>query len=90
MVFGMATKKITITLPIEQVDRVGVLVQEGRAASVSGFVKRAVGAALDDEAGWGAELARALAESGGPLSPEEQAWADEVLKGSAPQRGEVA
>ena len=82
MVFGMVTKKITITLPLEQVDRVRTLVEEGRADSVSGFVKRAVGVALDDEAGWGATLAEALEESGGPLSSEERAWADDVLSGS--------
>lgn len=81
MVFGMATKKITITLPVEQVARVRALVDDGRADSVSGFVKRAVGVALDDDAGWGAALAQALEESGGPLSPEERAWADEVLSG---------
>jgi len=82
MVFDMATKKITITLPVEQVDRVRALVDDGRADSVSGFVKHAVGVALDDDAGWGAALARALEESGGPLSPEERAWADEMLGGS--------
>ena len=82
MVFDMATKKITITLPVEQVDRVRALVDDGRADSVSGFVKRAVGVALDDDAGWGAALAQALEESGGPLSPEERSWADEVLSGS--------
>ena len=82
MVIGMATKKITITLPVEQVDRVRALVEEGRLDSVSGFVKRAVGLALDDLAVWGATLAEALEESGGPLTPEERAWADEVLSGS--------
>ena len=82
MVIGMATKKITITLPVEQVDRVRALVEEGRADSLSGFVKRAVGVALDDLAVWGATLAEALEESGGPLTPEERAWADEVLSGS--------
>lgn len=82
MVFDMATKKITITLPVEQVDRVRALVDDGRADSVSGFVKRAVGVALDDDAGWGAALAQALEQSGGPLSTEERAWADEVLSGS--------
>ena len=90
MVIDMAAKKITITLPVEQVNRVRALVQEGRADSVSGFVKRAVGVALDDEAGWGAALAQALAESGGSLSPEEQAWADDILRGSARRSRAVA
>ena len=90
MVIGMATKKITITLPVEQVDRVRALVEDGRADSVSGFVKRAVGVALDDLAGWRAALAEALEESGGPLSPEEQAWADDVLSGSTRSTRAVA
>jgi len=49
------------------------------APSVSGFVQRAVAVALDDVAGWGAMLAEALRQTGGRLSDEERAWADEVL-----------
>ena len=79
MVIGMATKKVTITLDEMQLDRVRALVEEGAAPSVSGFVQHAVGVALDDVAGWGALLAEALRETGGPLSDEERAWADEVL-----------
>lgn len=90
MVFDMATKKITITLPTEQVDQVRALVADGRVESVSGFVKRAVGVALDDVAGLGAALAQALEESGGPLSPEEQAWADDILSGSTSRTRAVA
>ena len=90
MVIGMATKKITITLPVEQVDRVRELVEEGSADSISGFVKRAVGAALDDLAVWRAVLAEALEESGGPLSPEERDWADDVLSGSTRSTRPVA
>ena len=79
MVTGMASRKITITLDEEQVEQIRTLVHAGRAASVSGFVQHAVGVALDDVAGWGAMLARALAETGGPMSADEQAWADTVL-----------
>jgi Arc/MetJ-type ribon-helix-helix transcriptional regulator len=75
----MATRKVTITLDETQLDRVRALVEEGAAPSVSGFVQHAVGVALDDVAGWGALLAEALRESGGPLADEERAWADEVL-----------
>ena len=82
MVIGMATRKVTITLPVGQLDRIKVLVESGHATSVSGFVKLAVETALDDVAGWGATLALALEESGGQLSPEERAWADEILRGS--------
>ncbi len=79
MVSGMATKKITITLEAEQLDRVRGLVEAGKASSVSGFVQHAVGVSLDDIAGWGAMLAEALRDTGGPLSQEEKDWADEML-----------
>jgi Arc/MetJ-type ribon-helix-helix transcriptional regulator len=52
MVFGMATRKITITLNDDQVDAVRELVAAGRASSISGFVQHAVGIALFDAAGW--------------------------------------
>jgi Arc/MetJ-type ribon-helix-helix transcriptional regulator len=79
MVIGMASKKITITLDEEQVEQVRGLVGAGRAASVSGFVQHAVGVALDDMAGWGAMLARALDDTGGPMTSDERAWADAAL-----------
>jgi len=79
MVTGMASKKVTVTLDETQLDRIRALVVAGTAASVSGFVQHAVGVALDDVAGWGAQLAEALRETGGALSDSERAWADEVL-----------
>ncbi|MGD9998178.1 MAG: toxin-antitoxin system antitoxin subunit [Ilumatobacteraceae bacterium] len=75
----MASRKLTITLDEAQVLQIRDLVSAGRAASVSGFVQHAVGVALDDVAGWGAMLARALDDTGGPMSAEERAWADTVL-----------
>jgi len=79
MVSGMATKKVTITLEAVQLDRVRELVEAGKASSVSGFVQHAVGVSLDDIAGWGALLAQARQNTGGPLSRDEKAWADEML-----------
>ena len=79
MVFGMATRKVTVTLPEEQLDEVRALVAAGQASSVSGFVQHAVGVALDDISGWAAMLRIALAETGGPLSAEEKARADQIL-----------
>jgi Arc/MetJ-type ribon-helix-helix transcriptional regulator len=79
MVDGMATKKVTITLEAAQLDRIRELVEVGKASSVSGFVQHAVGVSLDDIAGWGALLAEALRDTGGPLSHDEKAWADEML-----------
>ena len=85
MVSGMATKKVTVTLDETQLDQIRSLVQAGTAPSVSGFVHHAVAVALDDVAGWGAMLAEALRRSGGAMSDEERAWADEVLgTGSRP------
>jgi Arc/MetJ-type ribon-helix-helix transcriptional regulator len=79
MVFGMATVKVTITLDAEHVGKIRKLVSDGKAASVSGFVKHAVAVSLADVAGWGAMLGMALEESGGPLTRKERAWADSVL-----------
>ena len=79
MVIGMATRKVTVTLDEVQLERVRALVDAGRASSVSGFVQHAVGVALDDVAGWGALLADALSRTGGPVTADERAWADEAL-----------
>ena len=79
MVTGMATKKITITLDEDQLARIRSLVESGTAQSVSGFVQHAVSVSLDDVAGWGAMLADALAQTGGDLTADERAWADQIL-----------
>jgi len=75
----MASRKVTVTLDETQLEQIKHLVESGTAASVSGFVQHAVSISLDDLAGWGALLAEALRETGGPLSPEERAWADDLL-----------
>ena len=75
----MATQKVTVTLDKVQLEQIRALVQTGTASSVSGFVQHAVAVALDDVAGWGAMLAEALRQTGGPLSDGERAWADDVL-----------
>jgi Arc/MetJ-type ribon-helix-helix transcriptional regulator len=85
MVSGMATRKVTITLDEVQLAQIRSLVQAHAAPSVSGFVQHAVAVALDDVAGWGAMLAKALRETGGALSDQERAWADDLLgTGSQP------
>ena len=75
----MATRKVTVTLDEQQLARIRGLVEAGKTPSVSGFVQHAVGVALDDVAGWGAMLAEALQQTGGDLTAEERAWADEIL-----------
>lgn len=82
MVIGMATRKVTVTLRESELGRIRALVEAGSAASVSGFVQHAVSVALDDVAGWGALLAEALRETGGPLTEQERAWADTILGGA--------
>jgi Arc/MetJ-type ribon-helix-helix transcriptional regulator len=90
MAFGMATTKVTITLEEEQLEAVRKLVAAGKAATVSAFVKHSVGVALQDVAGWGAMLAEALEQTGGPLTKKERRWADEVLSVGGKRRGRAA
>jgi Arc/MetJ-type ribon-helix-helix transcriptional regulator len=80
----MASKKVTITLDEAQARRIRGMVEAGTAPSVSSFVQHAVSVALDDVAGWGALLAEAPRETGGPLTGEERAWADEMLNAGTP------
>ena len=82
MGIGMATAKVTITLDEEDLKKIRDLVATRKAASVSGFVQHAVTVALHDVAGWGALLAEALEQTGGPLTKNEKAWADGILAGS--------
>ena len=82
----MATAKVTITLDDEQLDAIRELVRSGKAQSVSGFVKHAVGVSLSDSAGWGVLLGLALEETGGPLTAKERAWADTILQPRSKRR----
>jgi Arc/MetJ-type ribon-helix-helix transcriptional regulator len=75
----MATRKVTVTLDERQLTRIRRLVESGSATSVSGFVRHAVGVALDDVDEWGEVLAEALEQTGGDLTRDERSWADEVL-----------
>jgi Arc/MetJ-type ribon-helix-helix transcriptional regulator len=77
----MSTIKVTVTLGSDELAQIRALVAEGQAASVSGFVQHAVRRALSDAAGWAGVLAEALEGTGGPLTPEEVEWADDVLAG---------
>ncbi|MFP5317802.1 MAG: toxin-antitoxin system antitoxin subunit [Acidimicrobiia bacterium] len=86
----MASKKVTVTLDESELTRIRHLVESGSARSVSGFVQHAVSVGLDDIAGWGALLAEALRETGGPLSDDERAWADEILGTGRHQSGSAA
>ena len=90
MMIGMATKKITVTIPDDQLDSIRALVEANQAASVSGFVQHAIRVALDDVAGWEALLEQSLEESGGPLTDEERRWANEMLGLTSPGESSAA
>lgn len=81
MLFGMATKKVTVTLDEVDLARVKSMVAEGRVSSVSRFVQHAVRMSLDDVTEWDTEVALALAATGGSLTAVEQRWADGLLAG---------
>ena len=87
MVFGMATRKIAVTLDADQVQEIRALVAAGQAANVSAFVEHAVGVALHDAAGWKEMLEDALRQTGGPLTKNERAWADALLSPRERKRG---
>ena len=79
----MATKKVTITLEVEHLNAIRSLVDARTTKSVSAFVQHAVDVSLSDVAGWGALLAEALEQSGGPVTKAERHWADGVLSARA-------
>lgn len=77
MMIGMTRAKIAVSLPAELVAAARHAVKRGRATSVSGYVAAALAAyvaSADDT--WIDEW---LEETGGPLTPAENAWADRVL-----------
>jgi Arc/MetJ-type ribon-helix-helix transcriptional regulator len=79
MIKGMTTKsKIAVSLPPELVEQAQRAVTEGRVSSVSAYVAEALEAksTLDDLASLLDEM---LAETGGPLTAQEQAVADRAL-----------
>jgi hypothetical protein len=80
----MATKKVTVTLDANQLEAIRSLVEAHSTKSVSAFVQHAVAVSLNDVAGWGALLADALEQTGGPITKAERSWADGVL---SPDRG---
>lgn len=79
MIFGMATRKVTITLDERDVARVKSMVADGKSASVSAFVQHAVTIALSDAELWDETFEEWLAATGGPLTTAERAIADELL-----------
>jgi Arc/MetJ-type ribon-helix-helix transcriptional regulator len=79
MVNGMATTKITITLPDRQLEEIRKRVAAQESASVSGFIQQAVQKSLENAAEFRAMVNEVLNKTGGPLTPKERAWARRVL-----------
>lgn len=90
MVVGMATVKITITLPDRQIEEIRKRVAAGEQTSVSGFIQHAVQKSLDSAIEFRAMVDEALNATGGALTPKERAWARRMLaprkRGAKPQK----
>lgn len=74
---GMTKAKIAVSLPQEQVAAAKRAVAEGRVASVSAYVSQAL-----EKYDARTELMRLLDERDekyGPPTPEDEAWADDVM-----------
>jgi len=90
MVTGMATTKITITLPDRQLQEIRKRVAAQESPSVSGYIQHAVQKSLENAAEFRAMVRKALKETGGPPTPKERAWAKRMLaprkRGGKPQK----
>lgn len=75
----MATQKVTITIDQELLDHVRRLVKDGEASSLSAYIRDAIRKTIENEAAYRRMLDDMLAETGGPLTDEERAWAEEFL-----------
>lgn len=78
--------KVTVHLDSDQLSQIRELVEEGKAASLSAFVKHAVTLALQDVVDWRKMLDEALEQTGGPLTQQECDWLDAVLLPQEPSR----
>ena len=85
MVNGMATTKITITLPDRQIEEIRKRVAARESPTVSGFIQQAVQKSLENAAAFRAMIKEGLDATGGPPEPRERAWAKRML--SARKRG---
>ncbi|MDP4013861.1 MAG: hypothetical protein U0990_07510 [Candidatus Nanopelagicales bacterium] len=71
------TKKITVSLPDELVLEAQRAVEQGRADNVSAYVARAMSQQREDDTL--TELVSQMRSSGGEPTPEDYAWASQVL-----------
>lgn len=75
----MPKTPISIALSDDQLAQIDSVVASGRSPSAAAFIEHAIKIALQDASEWSAMLNQALAETGGPLTDEERAWACSVL-----------
>ena len=73
-----ATERVTVTLPVEQAQRLRRLAGEGGAGSISAYVSKAVREQLDKDAALD-RLTHLYAERGVTLHAEHHAWARHLL-----------
>jgi Arc/MetJ-type ribon-helix-helix transcriptional regulator len=79
MIVGMTRRKIAITIPEELLTQVKDAVARGEATSVSAYISDAV-AQLNDKRPY-LQYFDLLDRIHGTPSPEDEAWADEQLRG---------
>ena len=79
MVTGMATTKITITLPDGQLDEIRRRVAAKESASISGYIQQAVRKSIENAAAFREMVSQSLIETGGPVTAKERSWARNAL-----------
>jgi Arc/MetJ-type ribon-helix-helix transcriptional regulator len=79
MVNGMATTKITITLPDRQLGEIRKRVAAQESPTVSGFIQQAVQKSLENAAAFRAMIDEGLNATGGPPKAKERAWARRMV-----------
>jgi len=80
MVNGMATTKITITLPNRQLEEIRQRVAAQESPTISGFIQQAVQKSLENAAAFRTMIDDGLDATGGPPKPKERAWARRMLR----------
>jgi hypothetical protein len=78
MISGMTSAKVAISLPKAVLASARAAVKRGEAPSLSAYVSRLI-EEKTSEGDLMKMLEEMLEETGGPLTPEEIAWADGVL-----------
>jgi Arc/MetJ-type ribon-helix-helix transcriptional regulator len=86
---GIATTKITVTLPDRQLTEIRKRVAAQEAPTVSGFIQQAVQKSLENAVDFRAMVGEGLTATGGPPKSRERAWARRMLaaRKRGPSRG---